>query len=207
MINKKQITKVCDNCNKCGLPSITCICDTIREVKTESKFIILSSEKELYRNTNTANLLKLVNSKSTEIVSWKRGEISKEILSYINNELYKVYLIFPIVNYELEKRKTKYIKSDKIPVFIIVDGTWKEAWKIIRKSYYLKELPILPLEVNKISKFTLRRGQEEGNLCTIETAIELLKLNEEQEISESIERDFDLFLESYKAGRNGHKNK
>lgn len=205
MINRKQITKVCDNCINCGLPVITCICDKINKVETKAKFIILSSEKEIHRNTNTASLLKLINPISTEIVIWKRGENSEAIINYINNDIYKVYLIFPVINEEMEKRKVKYVKTNKIPVFIIVDGTWKEAWKIIRKSDYLKEVPVLPLEIETISKFTLRRGQEQGNLCTIETAIELLRISRENTISKSINKDFELFLNSYKAGCSGHK--
>ena len=98
MINRRRITNICDNCNTCGLPVITCICNSISKVETKSKFIILSSEREIYRNTNTASLLKLINSESTEIVIWRRGENSQEILNYINNDIYKVYLIFPIVN-------------------------------------------------------------------------------------------------------------
>lgn len=207
MINKKQITKVCSNCSKCGLPIITCICGRIKEVKTKAKFIILSSERELYRNTNTANLLKLTNPKSTEIVIWKRDEVSQKIFNYINSNIYRTYLIFPIINEEMKERKIQYSKIKKIPVFIIVDGTWKEAWKIIRKSDYLKKLPVISLDVKVSSKFSLRRGQAEGNLCTIETAIELLKMNDEYNISEDINKYFELFLESYKAGMSGHKIK
>lgn len=205
MKNKKQITRICENCSKCGLPIITCICKSIKEVETKAKFVILSSEKELYRNTNTANLLKQINTKSTEIIIWKRGEISSSILSYINNDIYNVYLVFPIMNKEMEIRKVKYNKDNHTPVFIIVDGTWREAWKIIRKSDYLKNLPILSLETNRLSKFTLRRGQEEGNLCTIEAAMELLKINDEDILSEEINKGFELFLKSYKAGASGHK--
>ena len=97
MKNKKQITRICENCSKCGLPIITCICKSIKEVETKAKFVILSSEKEVYRNTNTANLLKQINTKSTEIIIWKRGEIPSSILSYINNDIYNVYLVFPIM--------------------------------------------------------------------------------------------------------------
>jgi len=102
---------------------------------------------------------------------------------------------------------SQYSKSNSIPVFIIVDGTWKEAWKIIRKSNYLKDLPIISLDIERSSKFSLRRGQEDGNLCTVETAIELLKMNKENNISEIIDKSFELFLESYKAGMSGHKIK
>lgn len=205
MKNKKQITRICENCSKCGLPIITCICKSIKEVETKAKFVILSSEKEVYRNTNTANLLKQINTKSTEIIIWKRGEIPSSILSYINNDIYNVYLVFPIMNKEMEIRKAKYNKDNNTPVFIIVDGTWREAWKIIRKSDYLKNLPILSLETNRVSKFTLRRVQEEGNLCTIEAAMELLKINDEDILSEEINKGFELFLKSYKAGASGHK--
>ena len=205
MKNKKQITRICENCSKCGLPIITCICKSIKEVETKAKFVILSSEKEVYRNTNTAHLLKQINTKSTEIIIWKRGEIPSSILSYINNDIYNVYLVFPIMNKEMEIRKAKYNKDNNTPVFIIVDGTWREAWKIIRKSDYLKNLPILSLETNRVSKFTLRRGQEEGNLCTIEAAMELLKINDEDILSEEINKGFELFLKSYKAGASGHK--
>lgn len=205
MKNKKQITRICENCSKCGLPIITCICKSIKEVETKAKFVILSSEKEVYRNTNTANLLKQINTKSTEIIIWKRGEIPSSILSYINNDIYNVYLVFPIMNKEMEIRKAKYNKDNNTPVFIIVDGTWREAWKIIRKSDYLKNLPILSLETNRVSKFTLRRGQEEGNLCTIEAAMELLKINDEDILSEEVNKGFELFLKSYKAGASGHK--
>ena len=72
MINRRRITNICDNCNICGLPVITCICNRIRKVETKSKFIILSSEREIYRNTNTASLLKLINSESTEIEDIKK---------------------------------------------------------------------------------------------------------------------------------------
>lgn len=205
MSDRKQITKVCNNCDKCGLPIITCICNEITKVTSEAKFIILSSEKEVFRNTNTASLLKLINFKSTEIVIWRRGEKPNEILKYIDNNIFDTYLIFPSVNEEMEKRKISYTKTNNIPIFIIVDGTWKEAWKIIKKSEYLHNIPLLPLETNKISKFTLRKGQEEGHLCTIETAIELLKINKEENISNKIEKDFILFLDSYKAGSSGHK--
>ena len=203
-MERKQITKVCKNCDICGLPEITCICNKINSIESRAKFIILSNEREIYRNTNTARIFKLVNSKSTEIVVWKRGEKHIEIFQYINNDKYEVFLVFPAINEELKSRKVKFNKNNKITVFIIVDGTWNEAWKIIRKSEYLRELPVISLETKKISKFILRRGQEEANLCTVEIAIELLKLNREMEFSDMVDKYFELFLASYKCGLSGH---
>ncbi len=205
MKERKRITKTYENCITCGLPIITCICDSIKKVSTKAKFIILSSEKELYRKTNTANLLNICNTESTEIIIWERKKTPESIVNYISSDKYKVFLVFPDINEDLRKRTVEYGVMEKIPVFIILDGTWGEAWKMIKKSEYLKELPIISLKTYKVSKFTLRRGQEEGNLCTVETAIELMKINNEPIESEIIEENFMLFLESYKAGASGHK--
>ena len=122
-------------------------------------------------------------------------------------EKYSVFVLFPTENEESEKRKVQFKLTDKIPAFIILDGTWKEARRIFRKSDFLKGLPIVSIEANYASNYDLRRGAAEGNLCTIEAAIEILKMNEEIYSSQVIDEYYNLFLKSYKAGVSGHKVK
>ena len=203
--NVKQTTSLYDSCNKCGLPIITCICSKAPKIRTDAKIWILSTQKEFYRASNTARLLSLINPASTEIFLWERTNISEELISKLNNEIYDTFLLFPIENCETRSRKVEYKRTDKIPVFIIIDGTWKEARKIIRRSTYLEQLPIISLEPDFKSKYDLRRGAQDGNLCTIESAIEVLKLNGEIDNSLIINEFYDLFLKSYKAGSSGHK--
>jgi len=203
--NVKQTTSLYDSCNKCGLPIITCICSKAPKIRTDAKIWILSTQKEFYRASNTARLLSLINPASTEIFLWERTKISEELISKLNNEIYDIFLLFPIENCETRSRKVEYKRTDKIPVFIIIDGTWKEARKIIRRSTYLEQLPIISLEPDFKSKYDLRRGAQDGNLCTIESAIEVLKLNGEINNSLIINEFYNLFLKSYKAGSSGHK--
>jgi len=205
----KQITKLYESCNACGLPSINCICHQSANVKISSKakFWILSSEREFYRPSNTARLLKLLNPESTQIFLWERTKSPEQLVENINSDKHTVFVLFPAENEELEKRKVQFISSEKDPAFIILDGTWKEARKIFRKSDFLKGLPIISIESNSASNYDLRRGAAEGNLCTIEAAIEILKMNEEIETSQVMDDYFNLFLKSYKAGISGHKVK
>lgn len=202
----KKITKLYENCNRCGLPIINCICNDIRELKTEAKIWIISSKKELTRASNTARILKLSNKYSTEIFIWERTKEPRKLIEKIESKKYDVYLLFPITE-ETKFRKTMFTKGSKIPAFIIIDGTWQEAKKIFRKSSYLSNIKVLSLEPERNSNFLLRRGIEEGNLCTIETAIEVLKLNNENKNAIEIERIFELFQKSYKSGLSGHKIK
>jgi DTW domain-containing protein YfiP len=164
----------------------------------------LSTEKEFYRPSNTARLLQLINPSSTEIFLWERTKIPEKLISNINNEIYEPFLLFPIENAEAKKRKVEYKNTRKIPAFIVIDGTWKEARKIFRRSAYLEKLPIISLEPHFKSNYDLRRGSKEGNLCTIETAIEVLKLNGEINNYKTVIDFYNLFLRSYKAGSSGH---
>ncbi|MGV8981201.1 tRNA-uridine aminocarboxypropyltransferase [Clostridium sp.] len=200
----KQITSLYNSCNTCGLPIINCLCDKAPKIKTDAKIWILSTEKEFYRPSNTARLLELVNPDSTEIFLWERTKVPEKLILNINNEIYEPFLLFPTETSDTKRRKVEYKNTGKIPAFIIIDGTWKEARKIFKRSVYLEKLPIISLEPNFKSNYDLRRGVVDGNLCTIEVAMEVLKINGENETSQVINEFFDLFLKSYKAGASGH---
>lgn len=203
----KQITKVYQSCNKCGLPNINCICNTISKVKTKAKIWILSTEKEFYRPSNTARILKLVNPESTEIYLWERTKNPEELIKNIKQDIYDVYVVFPDESRDVKSAECIHNYANKVPAFILLDGTWKEAKKILRRSEYLKELPRISLSVDFKSEYNLRRGVVEGNLCTIEAAIEVLKLNNDLENTILIKRAFDLFLGGFKAGLTAKKIK
>ena len=203
----KQITKLYESCSKCGLPIINCICNIVPIIETNAKIWILSTEREFSRPSNTARLLKLINPESTELILWERTNAPEKLIEYINSEKYEIYILFPTENDALSVRKFEYKSSEKTLAFIILDGTWKEAWKILRKSDYLKKLPRISLTPIHKSEYTLRRGASEGELCTIEAAIEVLKLNHELENARLIKNVFHLFIKSFKAGANGLKLK
>lgn len=244
----KQITKLYTSCDRCGLPIINCICSRIPEIKTKAEIWILCSEREFYRPSNTARLLKLANPQGTEIILWERTKPSQELIEKINNENYKTYILFPDENDDnneeklivsrdndsidkaletgmgnSEKFKSLAVDDDgddrnskktvaskecgkgleKTKAFILLDGTWKEAAKMYRKSDYLKKLPRITLKPEHKSEYTLRKGAGEGELCTIEAAIEVLRLNGEEKEAAVIKDVFDLFMKGFKVGASG----
>lgn len=203
----KQITSLYNSCNECGLPVINCMCKTSPKIKTHAKIWILSTEKEFYRPSNTARLLKLVNPESTEVFLWERTRQPEKLIRNLNNEVYATYLVFPAEDEETKGRTVNYESTGKIPAFIIIDGTWKEARKILRKSEYLRKLPIISIEPEFESQYDLRKGAAEGNLCTVEAAIEVFKLSGETQYASIVGEVYSCFLKSYKASKSGHKLK
>lgn len=200
----KNITSLYESCDKCGLPTINCICHSVSKIKTQAKIWILTTENEVYRPSNTARLIKLINSESTEIFIWERTNFPEKLIENLNSGLYEAYLLFPAEDEETANKKVQFKVSEKIPAFIIIDGTWKEARKIFKKSLCLRNLKVISLEPNSGSKFDLRKGADKGELCTIETAIEVLKLNSEIYHSSILSETYDLFLRSFRAGVSGH---
>lgn len=86
---------------------------------------------------------------------------------------------------------------------MVPDGTWKEVRKIVRKSPWLDNLPLLAFDPQKPSRYDLRRNPDADHLCTAETIIELLKLADEPAVAASLDNAFDLFLSGYKASKRG----
>lgn len=200
----KQVTKLYDTCEFCGVPMINCICSRVEKINTEAQIWILSSQKEVTRPTNTARLIKLANKDSTEIFIWERTVQPEKLIDLIESEDFDVYLLFP-ADEENKHREKKFEKGNRRTAFIIIDGTWQEARKIFNRSPYLKELPLLTLNMDNESSFKLRRGILEGGICTIEAAMKVLELNGEHSFAKALEETFELFQRSYKAGASGHK--
>lgn len=199
----KQITRLYESCNQCGLPTLTCICDLVYPINTKAKFWVLASKSEFYRPSSTGRLLKLINPKATEIFLWERTSPCLKLIENIATYQGRTFLLFPAENEDLASRTVDNLQEGE-NAFILIDGTWKEARKIIRKSGYLKNLPLVSIKPDYESKFILRRGRVEGTLCTIEAAMEVLKITGEIEGQQIIEEYFNLFLKHYKAGVNSH---
>lgn len=194
----KRSNRLYDSCEGCGIAKPYCICGKIKNIQIESQVFILTAEREFYRPSSTGRLFGLINKRNTEIIKWERSNPSKKLLEVLEKNRDNVFLVFPMENNIVSKVQIKEVAN---PIFIFIDGTWKEASKIYRKSEYLKEIPIVSLEPTYESKFDLRKGVGEENLSTIEAIVEVLKIREEKSIND-IQWNYELFLQEFRRGLN-----
>ena len=193
-----------ERCARCHLPSLACICKLAPKIDTNVNFWLLVHELEFFKPTNTGKLI-AESIENTYSFTWKRTEEPQNLIKMIQSDKYKPYIIFPDDNDDCRSRVKNYEKIEgKDPAFIILDGTWSQARKIFRKSEYLKDLPILSLNTQKESEYILRSPSEKNHICTVEVAIELLKIVGDSNASEELQDYFKLFLKYYLAGRNNH---
>ncbi|NRZ86272.1 DTW domain-containing protein YfiP [Clostridium beijerinckii] len=135
----KQITKLYESCNKCGLPIINCICDIVPKIETKAKILILSTEREFSRPSNTARLLKLVNPESTELILWERVKTPEKLIEYINSDDYEIHILFPMDDDEPVERKSKCKDSEKNSSIYYLRWHMERSREDTKKERLLKE--------------------------------------------------------------------
>lgn len=200
---KNKISKVTKQCNVCGLVQDNCICEDVVNIKSSVEFWLLTHENELKRTNNTGRLIE--NSINTaKVFIWNRTMEPIELIDLINSDNYNVYLVMAADRASEIIRVKDYSFNNKKTAFLILDGTWKEVRKIIRKSYYLDKLPIISLETNKKTIYNLRRNSDDNHLCTVEVGVALLDLVHENKNADLLNEYFVIFLKKYNEGRYNH---
>lgn len=85
-------------------------------------------------------------------------------------------VVFPASYASAGRRVLDAPLPGKPPLFIMLDGTWPEARKMFRKSPWLDALPMISVDLSRVSAYRLREAHAEGQYCTAEVAIALLDL-------------------------------
>ena len=169
-------------CQRCLLPEKLCLCSTIS-------------------NTGRLNADILPD---TVAFQWSRTEPSQDLLELVQNPDYQPMVVFP-ASYADEQREVIFTPpAGKPPLFIMLDGTWPEARKMFRKSPYLDNLPVISVDLSRLSAYRLREAQAEGQYCTAEVAIALLDMAGDTGAAAGLGEHFTRFKTRYLAGKTQH---
>ena len=76
---------------------------------------------------------------------------------------------------------------------------------MFRKSPWLDALPMISVDLSRISAYHLREAHAEGQYCTAEVAIALLDLAGDKTAAAALGDHFSLFRTRYLAGKTQHK--
>lgn len=189
-------------CNGCGFTH-QCICHRIPSTESQTHVVLLTHENELLRDTNTGKLLQQ-SLEQCESFVWQRKTPPVELMTLLEDETRQPFLLFPSEE-SMECQQAVLNKAnDREPLFIILDGTWQEAKKMLNKSPWLQSIPQVHLDIASESSYTLRRNQDSGHLCTCEVGVELLKALGEDEPARLINYYYQHYLKVFQADKSGH---
>jgi len=187
-------------CDHCLLPQPDCICFAKPTACATSAFLFLMYTGECFKPSNTGRLIADVAADNHAYV-WDRTAPDPNLLALLTNPRYQPVVIFPTQYAAPERCITRIEANDKIPLFILLDGTWREAKKMFSKSPYLDQFPVLGIQPEQASSYQLREAAHLHQLCTAEVAIEVLKIAKDKAAAAALTDYFHTFRKHYMAGK------
>ena len=194
-----------ERCAGCRLQPSHCICALRPLLPVDAGFCLLMADIEPLKPSNTGWLVADVVA-DTFAFGWARTEVDPALLGLLADPQWQPYLVFPaepvggrVVSDALLVSATSDGDAQQLkrPLFVLLDATWPEARKMFRKSTYLDGLPVLSLQGEQLSKYRLRRSQQDEHFCTSEIAALCLALAGEALAAQTLEAYLDVFTSHY----------
>lgn len=191
-------------CDGCLLPKADCLCAEVPAPSARSAVLLLMYTGECYKPSNTGRLIADVAAESYAFV-WDRTQPDPALLQLLQRQDLAPVVVFPH-EYASAERCISTIPHElqtgsKKPLFIMLDGTWREAKKMFSKSPYLDAFPVLGINPSVASGYKLREAAHLHQLCTAEVGIEVLKLAGDAQAAADLNQYFQVFRRQYMAGK------
>ncbi|MCJ8320777.1 MAG: DTW domain-containing protein [Colwellia sp.] len=208
-------------CESCRLAQTHCICQlaptalTIKNIADKKPaltagFLLLMYDTEILKPSNTGKLIAdLVD--DTYAFLWSRTESNPELLAVINDPQWQPFVVFPSQYAEKEREVIQdeiICHGSKRPLFIMLDGSWREAKKMFRKSPYLAKFPVVSFDPQKqfpqsegnekiTSRYQIRETSVDNQFATAEVAARVLAMAGEVNKAQLLDLWFDVFSYQY----------
>ncbi len=162
-------------CLTCRRRIVTCLCTHIKPFATESRFLILMHPKEYKKEKiGTGRFTHLILKNSKIIVDVGFDE-NAEFQKYLKDEEYQSYLLYPgdeAIDISGENVLEKL--GPKKKQFIVIDGTWPCAKKMVKLSTCLHYLSRASFRIERKSEFSIKHQPHPSCLSTVESIHQVL---------------------------------
>jgi len=187
-------------CDTCVMPQSDCMCADRPSVSSQSAFCFLMYKGEVYKPSNTGRLICDVAADNHAFL-WDRTQPDPHLLALLQDPRYAPIVVFPHEYAGPERcimhpQQVPAVIGGKQPLFVMLDGTWREAKKMFR-SPYLASLPVLGIQPQQVSAYLMRDAAAPHQLCTAEIGIAILRLMQDDIAADALASYFTLFCQRY----------
>ncbi|WP_405632033.1 tRNA-uridine aminocarboxypropyltransferase [Pseudoalteromonas sp. Ld20] len=163
-------------CTHCKFSLTTCLCEDISQLKNSIKVIILQHPSEIKVTKNTARLLSL----SLTQCEIKVGESESDFTSILDLPIQTTALLYPDKTALLLDDSTTNISqfSKTLTHLIVLDGTWKKAYKIMQMTPSLNAFQKVSFKEIPKNRYRIRKAPRLDSLSTLEAVAHSLALIE-----------------------------
>jgi len=156
-------------CYRCWRAKILCLCNHVKVVTNPVEILFLQHPNERTMPFNTARLAHLSLTKS-RLVHGLRFDGTKTVQD-LQVKRERVGILFPSpVAKDLSEA------PPDLETLVVIDGTWREAKKIIYLSPTLLEFPHYAFVPEKPSNYRIRKEPKDEYISTIEATVTALRI-------------------------------
>ncbi len=167
-------------CAQCGKAKKACICAWIQKLTAETELIILQHPTEVNRAKGTAKILTLSLTNSHNFVG-EDFSTHTELNQLLDDRTYRHLLLYPSQNaISLDDNLVTVTADNKKLRVVLLDGTWKKAYKMYHLSRNLQSLQTYVLPEVLKGNYTIRKAPDANSLSTVEAGYHALSILEPQ---------------------------
>ncbi|AZN32483.1 tRNA-uridine aminocarboxypropyltransferase [Pseudoalteromonas sp. Xi13] len=162
-------------CERCLFTPSTCICGAIKRLTNKVSVVILQHPSEEKIAKNTAKLLNL----SLTDCKIIKGENNTDFAMLNSLPVESTVLLYPNEHAtNLDDTNPKPALS-KITHLIVIDGTWKKAYKILQLTPLLTKFKTVSFKQLPQNRYAIRKAPRADSLSTLEAVAHSLLLIEQ----------------------------
>ncbi len=165
-----------ERCLKCFRPVDNCYCKDITPIVSGVKFVFLMHPHEAKNQRTGTGRLSSLSLTDSEIIVDKSFDNNLRTRELISNPSYYSMLLYPGDDaHRAESFSFKKEMNGRALLIFLIDGTWREARRMIYLSPSLEKLPKLSFSREYRSRFSIKTQPKDYCLSTIESSYYLLK--------------------------------
>jgi len=169
-------------CTVCEKALAACICQHITIINSDIELIILQHPGEVKNAIGTARILNL-SLPQCQILIGENFTDNTQLNAILNDPTRQCFLLYPseesIAAEDFAGNESSNRDANIKRTFILLDGTWRKAFKMYQSSSNLQTLPAVRLNAEQASQYTIRQTSIEGGLSTVEAGFLLLSTLEQ----------------------------
>jgi DTW domain-containing protein YfiP len=172
-------------CLNCRRRLLTCVCQYLRPFETHSRFVILMHPMEFKKEkVGTGRFSNLI-LKNSEIIVDVCFDENRRFLEVLEDKNYQTVILYPgEQTIDLSKAESAEKLGTKPLQFLVIDGTWPCAKKMMKLTTKLHHLTRVSFDTLRISEFQVKHQPLPGCLSTVESIhqviLDLNKLAKEE---------------------------
>ncbi|MGB0893008.1 MAG: tRNA-uridine aminocarboxypropyltransferase [Parashewanella sp.] len=151
------------HCACCSFPSSHCLCAFAQNVAAQTHVVVLQHPSEVKHGKNSVRLLPLALDNLHIAIGETEADFT-EIRHWLSLQKRPIFLLYPSDN----SRDLSEIKSEQNAILVILDGTWRKAFKILQLNPWLLELTQVHISPNAPSRYQIRKANRSNSLSSLE---------------------------------------